>query len=271
MLPVAFWPSGSTRPVTGVYPTGRAARVLKSTIETLEPVSESALRNARDARRTFSAFEPIEPDSSSTRMTLIPHFGGRLGLLPGAVTLRASSSTFAALDSPPLQSCSLLAQKLASYTPGSPGAVTLKSALPSPPPPWPTHSGLLLPHAYWVPFHVPPLALTSAAITPPGGLDVLVVLPVDLGAAYRKLGRRRARPCRERADGDRRARNAQRPRAERAMRRTLHQPGGVVTPPLPAHDALHARPRGNAAVCAREPTRGLEPRTPSLPWRCSTS
>ena len=70
---------------------GRAADVLKSTIETEEPVPDSASRNARAALRTCSVApdELIEPDSSSTSITLIPQRGGRLGFGPGVVTRTA--------------------------------------------------------------------------------------------------------------------------------------------------------------------------------------
>ena len=90
--------------------------MLKSTIETLLPVSESALRNARAARRTFSvAFdEAIEPDSSRTRMTSIPQLRGRLGFGAGLVTERASVNTFSALVAPPQGSPLALAVKPAS-------------------------------------------------------------------------------------------------------------------------------------------------------------
>ena len=78
MLPMM--PVRLSLPVTCVYPTGRGARVLKSTIETLEPVSASVLRSARAAGGSSVGVEPIEPDSSRTRMTSIPHFGGRSGI-----------------------------------------------------------------------------------------------------------------------------------------------------------------------------------------------
>ena len=106
-MPVPPVPSGCTSPVTRWYPTGRAAFVLKSTIETWEPVPDSALRNAREARRTFSAFEPIEPDLSSTSITLIPQRCGRAGFGPGAVTVRAFVTTFSALAAPPQRSVPL--------------------------------------------------------------------------------------------------------------------------------------------------------------------
>ena len=60
--------------------------LLKSTIETFAPVPESALRNARVAFLTVSVWPEvaIEPDSSSTSITLIPQRGGRFGFGPGS-------------------------------------------------------------------------------------------------------------------------------------------------------------------------------------------
>ena len=72
--------------VTVVYFTGHAALLLKSTIETFAPVPESALRNALVAFFTVSVWpdDAIEPDSSRTNITLIPHRGGRFGFAPGS-------------------------------------------------------------------------------------------------------------------------------------------------------------------------------------------
>ncbi len=60
--------------VTTVYGIGRPAVELKSTMETSEPVPESATRKDLVAVRTAPvAFdEAMDPDSSSTSITLIP-------------------------------------------------------------------------------------------------------------------------------------------------------------------------------------------------------
>ena len=78
--------------------------LLKSTIDTCEPVPDKAVRKARVASRTVSVWPEdwIEPDLSSTSMTLIPQRGGRPGLFPGARTLRAVGSTFSG-PTPPEQ------------------------------------------------------------------------------------------------------------------------------------------------------------------------
>jgi hypothetical protein len=57
-------------------------------IATFGPVSESALRKARVALLTASVAcdDSIEPDLSSTSITLIPHFSGRLGFGAGSWT-----------------------------------------------------------------------------------------------------------------------------------------------------------------------------------------
>ena len=80
--------------MTAVYGTCCLAVVLKSTMDTEDPVPESASRKARAASRTFWALLPIEPDSSSTSITSMPHTGSRLGFGPGVVTRTASGRTF---------------------------------------------------------------------------------------------------------------------------------------------------------------------------------
>ncbi len=67
--------------VTCVYSTGRPAVVLKSTIDTAAPVSDSEFRNALVAFLTVCVWpeDAIEPDSSSTSITSIPQRGGRSG------------------------------------------------------------------------------------------------------------------------------------------------------------------------------------------------
>ena len=88
--------------MTVVYGTGWAALVLKSTIETDEPVPERASRKPRAALRTVSVAPvlAIDPDSSSTSITSMPHTGVRLGFGAGVVTRIASCSTFSGLSVP---------------------------------------------------------------------------------------------------------------------------------------------------------------------------
>jgi hypothetical protein len=81
-------------------------------METFAPVPESASRKARVAFLTVCVWPdvPIEPDSSSTSMTLIPQRGGRLGFGAGVVT-RTPSVSVAAVPSAPLQLLKVLGWK----------------------------------------------------------------------------------------------------------------------------------------------------------------
>ena len=72
--------------MTVVYPTCRAAVVLKSVIETFGAGSRRA--QSRKARVAFAhllggAGGSIEPDLSSTSITLMPQRGGRFVFGPG--------------------------------------------------------------------------------------------------------------------------------------------------------------------------------------------
>ncbi len=83
--------------VTVVYGTCCVAVVLKSTMDTDDPVPDRASRKARAASRTFWALLPIEPDSSSTSITSMPHTGSRFGFGPGVVTRTACGRTSSSL------------------------------------------------------------------------------------------------------------------------------------------------------------------------------
>ena len=81
-------------------------------METFAPVPERASRKARVAFFTVSVWPdvPIEPDSSSTSITLIPQRGREVGVRPGVVTRRPLVSV-KVVPSAPLQLLEVLGWK----------------------------------------------------------------------------------------------------------------------------------------------------------------